>query len=167
MTSSLIRANVVRFIIFVLLQGFVLKGINLDHIDLYLYPLFILMLPVGILDGVLLFVCFLIGMAVDIFYGTLGLFASAAVFTGAARQVLLGILEPRGGYDKGIAITKKNLGTTWFVQYSAILLTLHSFWVAIFEDLQFSWFYLFRVIFIAFLSFLIAILYQFIFNPSE
>ncbi len=167
MNTNLIRANAIRFIAFVILQGFVLKGIELQHIDLYLYPLFILMLPIGLVDGLVLLLCFVIGLAVDAFYNTLGLFASATVLMGAARQILLIFLEPRAGYDVGKAVTKANLGTVWFMKYSAILLFIHSLWVTVLEDLQFSWFWFFRWFITFVLSFLIAILYQFIFNPKE
>ena len=167
MNSSLIRANVVRFVLFILIQGIILRGIGLEHIDVYLYPLFILMLPLGIADGILLSICFMLGLCVGVFYGQPGLFASSAVFLGAARQLLLPFMEPRGGYDAGKSITKSNLGTTWFMQYSAVLLSLHTLWITLLEELQFSWFWIFRVIIITILSFLIAILYQYIFNPKD
>ena len=167
MSSSLIRANIVRFVVFILIQGIILRGVGLEHIDVYLYPLFILMLPIGIADGFLLLISFTLGLGVDIFYGQLGLFASASVFLGAMRQLLLGFMEPRGGYDSGRAVTRANLGTTWFAQYSGTLLLLHALWITLLEELTFSWFWLFRVFIITILSLLIAIIYQFIFNPKE
>jgi len=167
MSSSLIRANIIRFVVFVLIQGFVLKGVDLKYIDVYLYPLFILMLPTGLTDGLLLLICFLLGVSVDVFYNTLGLHASAAVFAGGVRPFALAFLEPRGGYDKGKALTKNNLGASWFLQYAAIVLFFHTFWVALIEDLHLSWMWFYRLVAIFVLSLLLAIIYQYIFNPKE
>ncbi len=166
MNSDTLKANLIRFVLFVLIQGFILKGINLKYIDIFLYPLFIIMLPIGMVDGLLLLVCFMIGLSVDAFYNTFGLFASAAVFTGAVRQIVLMILEPRGGYETGKAVTRANLGTSWFFQYASIVLLFHSFWVAMLEDLAFSWIGLLRILLLTMFSVLIAMMYQFIFNPK-
>lgn len=167
MSSSLIRANTIRFIFFVIVQGFVLQGVDLQHIQVYLYPLFILMLPLGLTDGLLLFICLLLGFSVDAFYDTSGLHASAAVLVGGARNFVLAFLEPRGGYDAGKAVTKFNLGTTWFIQYSAILLFLHAAWVSLLSHLQFSWIFMLQALVTFAISLLIAVIYQFVFNPKE
>lgn len=167
MNSSLIRANAVRFILFVLIQGFVLRGVDMQHVQVYLYPLFILMLPLGLADGLLLLICFLFGLSIDAFYDTLGLHASAAVLLGGIRNFILAFLEPRGGYDAGKAVTKVHLGITWFMQYSAIMLLIHSVWVSILSHLELSSLTALRIVVVFAISFLIVILYQFIFNPKE
>ncbi len=167
MNSSLIRSNIIRFIVFVLIQGVVLKGVNIPNIDILLYPLFVLMLPLGMADGLLLLACFAIGMSVDAFYGTMGLHASGALFMGGIRKFVLAFLEPRGGYDAGKALTKANFGVAWFIKYAGILLFLHTFWVSLLEYLQFSWLLGVRIIVVFAISLLLAVVYQFIFNPKE
>lgn len=163
--TSLIRANFIRFVLLIVIQ-FVLKGV--DSVDIYIYPLFILLLPVGMIDAVVLLMAFIYGLCIDAFYDTPGLFASAAVAVAAARPLVLAILEPRGGYEQGKAPTKYNLGTRWFVQYSSILMLWHTIWVVALEQLSlFSWFSVLIWLMTFALSMLIIILYQFLFNPKE
>ena len=163
--TSLIRANFIRFILLIIIQ-FVLKGV--DSVDIYIYPVFILLLPVGMIDGVVLLLAFVYGLSIDMFYNTPGLFASAAVAVAAARPLVLAILEPRGGYEQGKAPTKYNLGTRWFLQYSGILMLWHTIWVVALEQGSlFSWLRMFIWLMIYALSMLIITLYQFLFNPKE
>ena len=163
--TSLLRANFIRFVLLIIIQ-FILKGV--DSIDIYIYPVFILLLPVGMIDGVVLLLAFFYGLSIDMFYDTPGLFASAGVAVAAARPLVLAILEPRGGYEQGKAPTKYNLGTRWFIQYSSILMLWHTIWVVILEQGSlFSWFRVLIWIMIFALSMLLIILYQFLFNPKE
>jgi len=163
--TSLIRANFIRFVLLIIIQ-FILKGV--DSIDIYIYPIFILLLPVGMIDGVVLLLAFIYGLSIDMFYDTPGLFASSAVAVAAARPLVLAILEPRGGYEQGKAPTKYNLGTRWFVQYSGILMLWHTIWVVTLEQASlFSGLRVLIWLLIFALSMLIIILYQFLFNPKE
>lgn len=165
--TSLIRANFIRFILLIIIQ-FILKGVGYEYIDIYIYPVFILLLPVGMFDGLVILLSFIYGLCIDAFYNTPGLFASASVALAGARPLVLAILEPRGGYEKGKAPTKYNLGTRWFLQYSGILLFFHTIWVITLEQLSlFSWLWLLSLCMIFGLSMLIVMLYQFIFNPKE
>jgi len=163
--TSLIRANFIRFVLLIIIQ-FILKGV--DSIDIYIYPVFILLLPVGMIDGLVLLLAFIYGFCIDAFYDTPGLFASASVAVAAARPLVLAILEPRGGYEQGKAPTKYNLGTRWFVQYSSILMLWHTIWIVAIEQLSlFSWLRVLIWLMIFGLSMLLIILYQFLFNPKE
>lgn len=167
MTSTILRASAWRFILLLFLQ-FILKGVDYAAIDIYIYPLFILLLPVGMVHGAALLIAFLYGLIVDAIYNTPGQFASAAVAVAALRPLILVLLEPRGGYEPGKAPSKHNLGIRWFIQYSGALYLLHTIWVVTLEQLQiFSWLWLLSVVIIFILSMLITILYQYIFNPKE
>ena len=137
------------------------------NIDIYIYPVFILLLPLGVIDGLLIGLSFFLGLCIDSFYNTIGLHASAAVFLASVRPFVLKLLEPRGGYDKLKALTKYHFGVRWFVQYSSILILMHSIWVVALEELTLiSWWWVLRLIFVFVLSMLITILYQYIFNPK-
>lgn len=165
--NSVFRANLVRFILLVIVQ-FLLKEVDYANIDIYIYPVFILLLPQGIVHGLLIVICFFFGLLIDAFYNTMGLYASAAVFVAALRPIILALLEPRGGYENNKALTKYHLGNRWFLQYSAVLLFLHTLWVVTLEELQiFSWMWMLRISIIFMLSMLLSLLYQFIFNPKE
>lgn len=165
--TSLIRANLIRGILLIVIQ-FILKEVDYVNIDIYIYPLFILLLPIGVLDAAIIFISFLYGLCIDAFYNTAGLYASAAVFIATIRPIVLSILEPRGGYDPGKAPSKENFGLRWFAQYSGVMIFLHTLWVITLEELSlFSWIWLLRLVMIFVLSMLVNILYQFIFNPKE
>ncbi len=167
MTSTTLRANALRFVFLLFLQ-FILKGVDYVAIDIYVYPLFVLLLPVGMVHGAAMLLAFIFGLLVDAIYNTPGQFASAAVAVAALRPLILVILEPRGGYEPGKAPSKHNLGIRWFLQYSSALFLLHTVWVVTLEQLHlFSWLWLLSLIMVFSLSMLIVILYQYIFNPKE
>lgn len=167
MTSSILRANALRFVLLLVVQ-FLLKGVDYAAIDIYIYPLFVLLLPVGMVHGAAMAIAFFYGLLVDAIYNTPGQFASAAVAVAALRPLILAVLEPRGGYEPGKSPSKHNLGIRWFLQYSGALFLLHTIWVVTLEQLQvFSWLWLLSVGMIFTLSMLISILYQYIFNPKE
>jgi len=165
--TSLIRANFIRFLLVIGVQ-IVLKEVDYKHIDIYIYPMFILMLPLGIVNGFLIFLGFITGFCIDVFYNTMGLHASASVFIAWVRPWWLRKREPRGGYEKGKSLTKHNLGIEWFLKYSMFLIALHTIWVVLLEELTFfSWLWVFRAVIIFILSMLVIILPQYIFNPKE
>ena len=167
MTSATLRANALRFFFLLGLQ-FILKGVDYANIDLYIYPLFVLLLPVELLPAAAIGLAFVYGWLVDAFYNTSGLFASAAVLVAGARPLALALLTPRGGYELGKPPTKHHLGINWFLRYSGILMLLHTLWVVTLEQLQiFSLLWLLSVVLVFLLSMVVVILYQFLFNPKE
>ena len=138
------------------------------HINIYIYPVFILLLPVGMIDSLVMLLSFFYGLTIDMFFNTTGLFASAAVLVAAARPLVLEFLTPRGGYETGKSPTKYSLGNRWFVQYSAYLMLIHTIWVTSLEDLNlFALDWWFELIMTFLLSLLVVILYQHLFNPKE
>ncbi len=78
---SLIVKNIIRFILFILVQVYVLSQIPPLHqfITPYLYFLFILWLPFNIPRFALLLVAFILGITLDYFLGTPGLHAAPCV----------------------------------------------------------------------------------------
>lgn len=167
MTSATLRANALRFFFLLGLQ-FVLKGVGYANIDLYIYPLFILLLPIELLPAAAIGIAFVYGWCIDVFYNTSGLFASTSVMVAGARPLVLTILMPRGGYELGKPPTKYHLGLRWFFRYSAILLAVNTLWVVTLEKLQiFTLLWLFSVLLIFSLSMILVVLYQFLFNPKE
>ena len=119
-------------ILIILLQIFIFRQIQfgesfLRHTHIVFYPIIILILPLKVSRNALLFIAFIIGMIVDIFYGSLGIHTAALVFTAFIRPIVLQAFEPRGGYNVNSIPTKYHLGFNWFLQYSAVLLFVHCF----------------------------------------
>ncbi len=172
--NSVITANVVRFIVLVLLQGLILQNIgegikDFAYIHIIIYPLFILLLPLKTPRMLLIFLGFLIGIAVDSFYLTPGLHASASVFIAYARSFVLRITEPRAGYNVNYSPTAFRSGKGWFYRYAGILMAAHLFFY--FSVEAFTFVYWTEIIAKTVVSFLISMLfivfYQVIFNPKE
>ncbi len=124
--------SIIRFFLLWLIQVFILKQViwgwdGIVYLQIFLYPLFILLLPLNTPRGFTIFLGFVLGLAIDWLYESPGLHAGALVFTAYARAFVLRILTPREGYSIKDHPTKKSLGQTWFFQYAATLILIHLF----------------------------------------
>ena len=73
--------NILRFVVVVALQVFILNELRLGgFINPWLYLYFILMLPIHIPGWLLLMVAFLTGFTIDVFSNTIGMHTLATVF---------------------------------------------------------------------------------------
>lgn len=141
MVSVLVN-NIGRFLLLILLQSLMLNEINLGvYLNIYLYLLFILLLPFETPGWILLPVCFLLGLCIDISLNTMGLHTSAATFAGFIRPLILRILKPREGYDINASPGLFSMGFNWFVSYSLILVFIHHVWLFFMEAFKFSDFF--------------------------
>ena len=172
--NSVVRANVFRFIGLVLLQGLVLQYIgttweDFPYLHIIVFPVFILLLPLRTPEPLVILLGFVVGMAVDAFYQSYGLHASAAVFTAFLRPRIIKILEPRGGYNINFSPTAERLGMGWFMRYAAILMFLHLFFYFSVEAFTFVYFtdILLKTIISYLVSMTFVIIYQVIFNPVD
>ena len=172
--NTVILANVYRFIGLSLIQGFVFQNIgngweDFPYLHIVVFPIFIFLLPMRIPRSLVLLLGFAIGMFVDILYDTLGLHASAAVFTAYIRPFVFKVLEPRGGYNVNLSPTVRHLGVSWYLQYTAILMLAHLFFY--FSVEAFTFVYIGNILLKTIISFvtsmIFVIIYQVIFNPSE
>lgn len=166
MFSNVYTANIFRFFFLLLIQGLVLQYIGYKNINIFIYPIFLMLLPLEIPHGLLIFLCFIMGISVDMFYNGFGLHAAVMTALAFARPLICGLMEPRGGFEVGQTLTVNSLGIRWFLRYSAVICILHMFLTIMLEELSVSWFMLARVILGFLLSMLLIVLYQFIFNPK-
>lgn len=176
MNNSSIFTNAIRFATLVLLQVLVFQrisnGINVpsfNYINIFIYPIFIMLLPVNMPHALTIIVSFLFGFTIDWFYNSLGIHAGACVFTAFVRPLILGFFEPRGGYPQSGGPTQYALGLGWFLRYSAIMLALHLFFY--FSIQYFSFYYTLDILISTVMSFIASIIfvtmYQFLLNPKE
>lgn len=163
-----------RFIFLVFIQVLVFRQMTVgwgdfNYVHVMVYPIFILLLPIRIPDPLLIFLGFLIGIAVDIFYDSYGVHASASVFMAYLRPIVLKILQPRGGYNITHSPNIKNYGAVWFLIYAGVLLFFHLlfyFIVSIFT--HFYWLeIILRTIASFVVSYVIILLYVRILNPRD
>lgn len=125
--SNLLR-NIIRLILFILLQVFVLNNIPPLHqyITPYVYFLFILWLPFNIGRSSLLIVAFITGLCLDFFTKTPGLHAAACVLIGYLRPFLINLLMSQQGVEFNYREPSiASLGFTQYITYVSVLTLFH------------------------------------------
>lgn len=172
--SGLVITNVIRFFALLLVQGLVLKEFSpgvqsFNYIHVLLYPLFIILLPKRTPNSLVLLFSFFMGLSVDVFYDSPGVHASASVFSGLLRLIVIKNMEPRGGYSTNFIPTKAALGFRWFALYASWVMAGHLLFYFSVEAFNFAYFgtIMLRTVFsfIVSMGFLFAVM--FIFNPES
>jgi len=171
--NSLYIANIVRFVLLVMTQVLILKRIafsfgDFAFIHFIIYPILLLLLPLNIPRPLMMFIGFVLGISVDVFYDSPGIHASACVFTAYIRPWILALLAPYEGYSTNESPTIHNMGFPWFLSYASILLGLHLLFY--FSVEAFSFVFIFEIvmntIFSLIASLVLSMLLMLIFNPK-
>ena len=138
---SLLVKNIIRFILFILVQVYVLSQIPPLHqfITPYLYFLFILWLPFTISRSGLLLVSFLFGLTLDYFLGTPGLHAAPCVLIAYLRPFLINVLISQEGAELNYAEPSiKSMGFAPYGLYVLVFTFIHHFYLVLIEWLHFG-----------------------------
>jgi len=138
--SQLVK-NIIRFILFILVQVYVLNQIPPLHqfITPYLYFLFILWLPFSISRFTLLVVSFVFGLTLDYFMGTPGLHAAPCVLIAYLRPFLINLLISQEGQELNYAEPSiKSLGFAPYALYVLIFTFIHHIYLVFIEWMQFG-----------------------------
>ncbi|HWZ14980.1 MAG TPA: rod shape-determining protein MreD [Mucilaginibacter sp.] len=122
--------NLVRFVVLVFLQVFLLKNITLYNLSTpYLYILFILLLPFETPNVLLFVLAFILGITIDAFYDTPGLHAAACVLLAFVRILFISITVQKDGFDNEPEPTLSIMGLRWFFTYALVLTLFHHFFL--------------------------------------
>lgn len=141
MTTDIIK-NIFRFVFLILLQVVIVQNIHLGtYIILLPYVLAIILLPFETPKMLLLFVSFLTGVAIDYFFDSSGLHASACTLLGFSRYYVLKFISPREGYEAGVQPNVDDMGLAWFLRYAGTLILIHHFYFFFLEVFRFSEFF--------------------------
>ncbi len=138
--SSLAK-NIIRFVLFVLLQVLVLNNIRPLHNYAVpsIYFLFILWLPFKIGRRTLMVAALAIGLAIDYFLKTPGANAAACVLIAYLRPFLVNILIPQEGAEMNYeAPSIKSMGLVPYFTYVFILVLVHHGYLYLIEAVQFG-----------------------------
>ncbi len=138
--STLLK-NIIRFILFILLQAYVLDKIPSLHqfAKPYLYFLFILWLPYKLPRGGLMIISFLFGLTMDYFSGTPGLHAAPCLLIGYLRPFLLAILLPQETNEFSyVEPSIRSMGPAPYSVYMLVLTFMHHALLVLIEWLQFG-----------------------------
>lgn len=138
--SQLVK-NTIRFIMFILVQVYVLNQIPPLHqfISPYLYFLYILWLPFSIPRFGLLVVAFFFGLCLDYFTGTPGLHAAPCVLIAYLRPFLINVLISQEGAELNYAEPSiKSMGLAPYSLYVLVFTFIHHFYLVLIEWLSFG-----------------------------
>ncbi len=173
MGSNIIIKYSLGFIILVLIQALIFKPMtlgweNFNYISVIIYPMFIMLLPIKTPHPLIILIGFTLGLAVDMFYNSPGVHASASVFSAFIRPFILSALEPRGGYNVNHSPTKSNFGFSWFATYACIMLLAHLFFYFSMEAFTFVYIgqIIMRTVFSFFASIIFVLLFQFLLDSK-
>lgn len=162
-----------RFLGLVAVQGLLLHQVGSsisEYFNVLLYPLFILLLPIQMSSTLAVVLGALIGFAVDMFYASPGVHASAGAFSGYARSVILAAFKPKGGYTGKEPIpAPAYFGWTWFAQVAAVFFTAHLLWYFSVNAFSFVYFTAITAKTLAglALTMIFVVLYCILFNPKN
>ncbi|MDX1476880.1 MAG: hypothetical protein R3301_04205 [Saprospiraceae bacterium] len=172
--SALTSRHIIRFAVVILLQGLILRrialgGMHFNYISILFYPILLALLPIKTPRAALLLIGLGLGLTIDVFYDSLGVHASACVFTAFIRPWILQILEPRGGYPVNVNPTIRDFGAAWFMQYMGTLLALHLLFYFSVEVFTFVYIgqILLKTVTSFIVSFMAILIFMFLFNPRH
>lgn len=164
------RTNFVKqgllFVLFVLIQGLVLKNVVLFNTSFcFLYVLFLLSINIDIEPIPAIMLGFFMGLSVDIFYNSGAIHASSSVFLMYFRSKWLNLITPQGGYDMGARPGVHLNGLQWYLGYIFPLILIHHILLFTIEASNFDiiWFTLKNAVTSTIFTSLIIILVQYIF----
>ncbi len=138
--SQLLK-HIIRFVVFILFQVFVLNQIPPLHqfVSPYLYFLFILWLPFAIPRAALTLVAFAFGLTLDYFTCTPGLHAAPCVLIAYLRPFLINVLISQEGAELNYAEPSiKSMGWAPYFLYVLVFTFIHHFYLVLIEWLQFG-----------------------------
>ena len=160
----------VYFVGLLLIQVLLMKHLVLFNMAFaFIYVGFILMLPFEI-DRLLIMVIGLVtGIAVDIFYDTLGIHAAACVLISYLRPKYLDLVAPQGGYDAREMPQVRDMGLQWFAIYGFIFIMIHHSAIFFIEAWGAGMFFytLGKIFFSSLFTLFMVILFQYMIYPSK
>jgi len=143
--SDLVR-NTVRFVLFILVQYYVLFQIRPLHqfVVPYVYYLYVLWLPFSMGRMSLMFVSFVFGLTLDYFTQTPGLHAAACTLLAYVRGFVVNILIPQEGAEQNYkSPSPVSMGWAPYAIYVLVLTLVHHIYLVFLEWLQFGSFLFF------------------------
>ena len=169
---SVLVKNILRAILFMLMQVFVLDKIVLHQmVTPYLYFLFVLWLPFKMQRPWLMLIAFAYGFILDSFRHLPGFHAAACVLIAYIRPFLVNIFIPQEGADTNFEepSIKSMGGLLPYAIFMSVLCVLHNAWLFLLEAWQFGnfWYFLVKTILSTVLSIALIIVTELIFVRKQ
>ncbi len=138
--STLVK-NILRFILLILAQVFVLDKIHVNYlVTPYIYFVFILWMPFNFSKATQMLLAFLLVFTLDSFGHNPGFHTAACVFIAYIRPYLINLLVPQesGDINYHEPSIKSMGGFIPYTLYAGVLTFLHNFWLFFLEAWQFG-----------------------------
>ena len=137
--NNLLTKNILRFILMLVIQVFVLNQMDLfGYLNPFVYILFIILLPFQINKILMLFLAFITGFAIDFFGNTPGLHSSACLIMAFIRPAVLSLFFGKIEFTQNEEPGINKLGFFGFFRYTLVLVFFHHFSLFFLEILNFS-----------------------------
>ena len=125
MNSRLLLINIIRWILFLFVQVFLLRNLNFYNLATpFVYVLFLMLLPFGIPNLLLYLIAFGTGLTLDAFYDTIGVHTAACVVLAFVRISFISVSVNREGFDEPEP-SLGNMGFKWFSIYAVLCILFH------------------------------------------
>ena len=130
--------HIVRFVLLVLAQVLIINPIRLGgYVHPYIYLIFVMLLPINIQGWKLLLAGFGIGLAIDLFSGTLGMHAGATTLMAFCRPAIIRLVSGNMKFENIKEPNINQLGFPWFLRYTLCMVAVHNFTLFMLEGFSF------------------------------
>jgi hypothetical protein len=169
---SVLVKNIVRFIILILVQAFVLDKIHLHQmVTPYIYFLFIIWMPFSISRGWQLVLAFILGFTLDSFRQNPGFHAAACVLIAYFRPFLINILIPQEGADSNYEepSARSMGGLLPYMTYAGLLTLLHHSWLFLLEAIEFgnAWYFIIKTLLSTIITLCLIFIAELLFSRKQ
>jgi len=164
--------NIVRFVILILFQVYVLDKIRLHQmVTPYIYFIFILWLPFKINRTLLMILAFILGFSLDSFRHHPGFHAAACVLMAYLRPFLINLLIPQEGAETNFEEPsfRSMGGMLPYLIYSGVLILVHNAWLFLLEAWQFEdfWYFFVKTFFSTAIGLLLVLITELLFSRNQ
>ncbi|MEN9570700.1 MAG: hypothetical protein RL172_1931 [Bacteroidota bacterium] len=169
--STLVK-NIIRFVLLILVQFFVLDKIHLHQmVTPYVYFLFIVWMPFKLSRTWQMLLAFALGFTLDSFRHQPGFHASACVLIAYLRPFIINILIPQEGADANYEepSVRSMGGFFQYMIYIGIVTLIHHTWLFLLEAWEFGniWYFLVKTILSTAISLLLILVAEALFARKQ
>jgi rod shape-determining protein MreD len=169
---SVLVKNILRFMILILVQAFVLDKIHLHQmVTPYIYFLFIIWMPFSISRGWQMILAFLLGFTLDSFRLNPGFHSAACVLIAYFRPFLINILIPQEGADTNYEepSARSMGGLLPYMTYAGLLTLLHHSWLFFLEALEFGnfWYFILKTLLSTIITLCLIFIAELLFSRKQ
>ncbi len=169
---SVLVKNITRFILFILVQYFVLDQVHLHRlVTPYVYFLFVIWMPFSTNRSIQMLIAFALGFTLDSFRHQPGFHTAACVMIAYLRPFLVKLLIPQEGADSNYdEPSPKSFGGIFpYFIFISILTIIHHGWLFLLEAWQFGniWYFLVKTLLSTAVSLLMIIIAELLFVRKQ